>query len=118
MERNCWSARPVSMPFLNLIPQAEKSFGNGLPGTMVSTDQSWVTTSFVRQQDTERSTAMGHEVLLVDDPAKYEFGIPTRRKPAHLNSACYDSDGKILITLFHQGAGYVVDRYTGEARQK
>ena len=58
-----------------------------------------------------------HEVLLVDDPAKYEFGIPTRRKPAHLNSAGYDSDGKILITLFHQGGGYVVDRYTGEARQ-
>ena len=61
--------------------------------------------------------AMGHEVLLVDDPAKYEFGIPTRQKPAHLNSAGYDSDGKILITLFHQGAGYVIDRYTGEARQ-
>jgi len=61
--------------------------------------------------------AMGHEVLLVDDPAKYEFGIPTRQKPAHLNSAGYDSDGRILVTLFHQGAGYVVDRYTGEARQ-
>jgi len=61
--------------------------------------------------------AMGHEVLLVDDPAKYEFGIPTRQKPAHLNSACYDSDGKILVTLFHQGAGYVVDRNTGEAQE-
>jgi len=61
--------------------------------------------------------AMGHEVLLVDDPAKYEFGVPSRQKPAHLNSACYDSDGKILVTLFHQGAGYVVDRNTGEARQ-
>ena len=61
--------------------------------------------------------AMGHEVLLVDDPAKYEFGIPTRQKPAHLNSACYDSDGKILVTLFHQGAGYVVDRNTGEAKE-
>ena len=61
--------------------------------------------------------AMGHEVLLVDDPAKYEFGIPTRQKPAHLNSARYDSDGRILITLFHQGAGYVVDRNTGEAQE-
>lgn len=61
--------------------------------------------------------AMGHEVLLVDDPAKHEFGIPTRQKPAHLNSACYDSDGKILITLFHQGAGYAVDRNTGEAQE-
>jgi len=61
--------------------------------------------------------AMGHEVLLVDDPAKYEFGIPTRQKPAHLNSACYDSDERILVTLFHQGAGYVVDRNTGEAQE-
>jgi hypothetical protein len=61
--------------------------------------------------------AMGHEVLLVDDPEKYKFGIPTRRKPAHLNSAYYDSDGRILVTLFHQGAGYVVDRNTGEAQE-
>lgn len=61
--------------------------------------------------------AMGHEVLLVDDPEKYKFGIPTRQKPAHLNSACYDSDGRILVTLFHQGAGYVVDRNTGEAQE-
>jgi hypothetical protein len=61
--------------------------------------------------------AMGHEVLLVGDPEKYPFGIPTRQKPAHLNSACYDSDGRILVTLFHQGAGYVVDRNTGEAQE-
>ena len=61
--------------------------------------------------------AMGHEVLLVEDPAKYEFGIPTRQKPAHLNGACYGSDGRILVTLFHQGAGYVVDRNTGEAHE-
>jgi hypothetical protein len=61
--------------------------------------------------------AMGHEVLLVDDPAKYEFGIPTRQKPAHLNSASYDSNGRILVTLFHQGAGYVIDRNTGEAKE-
>jgi WD40 repeat protein len=61
--------------------------------------------------------AMGHEVLLVDDPEKYKFGIPTRQKPAHLNSAYYDSDGRILVTLFHQGAGYVVDRNTGEAQE-
>jgi hypothetical protein len=60
---------------------------------------------------------MGHEVLLVDDPAKYEFGIPTRQKPAHLNSACYDSDGRILVTLFHQGAAYVVDQNTGKAQE-
>jgi hypothetical protein len=62
-------------------------------------------------------SALGHEVLLVGDPGKYPFGIPTRQKPAHLNSACYDSQGRILVTLFHQGAGYVIDRNTGEARE-
>ncbi|HEX9272670.1 MAG TPA: hypothetical protein VGA01_10715, partial [Candidatus Binatia bacterium] len=51
------------------------------------------------------------------DPEKYPFGIPTRQKPAHLNSACYDSHGRILVTLFHQGAGYVIDRKTGEAKE-
>jgi hypothetical protein len=61
--------------------------------------------------------AQGRDVLLVDDPKKYPFGVPTRHKPAHLNSACYDSDGRILVTLFHQGAGYVVDRNTGNARE-
>jgi hypothetical protein len=60
---------------------------------------------------------MGYEVLLVDDPEKYPFGIPTRQKPAHLNSAVYDADGRILVTLFHQGAGYVVNRKTGEAKE-
>src|SRR5262245_15426597 len=60
---------------------------------------------------------LGREVLLVEEPEKYKFGIPTQQKPAHLNSACYDSDGKILVTLFHQGAGYVVDRNTGEVQE-
>jgi len=59
----------------------------------------------------------GHDVMLIDDPGKYPFGIPTRQKPAHLNSACYDIDRKILVTLFHQGAGYVVDQNTGEAKE-
>jgi len=62
-------------------------------------------------------TEMGFEVRLVDDPQNYKFALPTRQKPAHLNSACYDSEDKILITLFHQGAGYVVDRNTGEAKE-
>jgi len=74
----------------------------------------YVVRSTARSRELE---AAGHEVLLVDDPAKYEFGLPTRQKPAHLNSACYDSDGKILVTSFHQGAGYVVDRNTGEAKE-
>jgi hypothetical protein len=74
---------------------------------------------YVVRSETKRKAlaAMGHEVLLVDDPEKYPFGLPTRQKPSHLNSACYDSDGKILVTLFHQGAGYVVDRNTGEAKE-
>jgi hypothetical protein len=64
----------------------------------------------------EALTAVGHEVLLIEDPEKYPFGIPTRQKPAHLNSACYDSHGRILVTFFHQGAGYVIDRNTGGHR--
>ena len=74
---------------------------------------------YVVRSEARRNTlvAMGHEVLLVEDPEKYPFGIPTRQKPAHLNSACYDSYGRILVTLFHQGAGYVIDRNTGEATE-
>jgi hypothetical protein len=60
---------------------------------------------------------MGHEVLLIRDPKEYPFGIPTRRKPAHLNSAHYASPDQILITMFHQGAGFVVDRNTGETTE-
>jgi hypothetical protein len=72
----------------------------------------------VRSAERQRElVSLNNEVLLVDNPKKYQFGLPTRQKPAHLNSACYDSHGSILVTLFHQGAGYVVDRNTGEARQ-
>jgi hypothetical protein len=72
----------------------------------------------VRSEARRRAlAAMDHEVLLVNDPEKYPFGIPTRQKPVHLNSACYDSDGRILVTFFHQGAGYVIDRNTGEAKE-
>lgn len=60
--------------------------------------------------------ALGHKVLLVDDPGKFAYGIPTRHCPAHLNSACYDHDGNILVTLFHQGAGIVIDKRSGVAR--
>jgi hypothetical protein len=61
--------------------------------------------------------AMGQEVLLVDDPRKFEFGVPTRLAPAHLNSACYDGDRRILVSLFHQGAGVTVDKATGETHE-
>jgi hypothetical protein len=61
--------------------------------------------------------SLGKEVLLIDNPEMHKFGIPTRKKPAHLNSACYDSDARILITMFHQGAGYVIDRNTGDVRE-
>jgi hypothetical protein len=81
-------------------------------------DQSKLGHYVVRSEAKYRAlAAMGHEVLLVDDPEKYPFGIPTRQKPAHLNSACYDSDGRILVTLFHQGGGYVIDRNTGETKE-
>ena len=117
MERNCWLARLVSMPCLNSTRQSGEvvwewfAWDHGF-------DRSKLGHYVVRSAARCRAlAAMGHEVLLVDDPEKYPFGIPTRQKPAHLNSACYDSDGRILITLFHQGAGYVVDRNTGEAQE-
>ncbi|HEY2990442.1 MAG TPA: hypothetical protein VGL11_22190, partial [Candidatus Binatia bacterium] len=65
----------------------------------------------------EALKAMGQEVFLVDDPRKFEFGVPTRLCPAHLNSARYDADGKILVSLFHQGAGIIIDQATGEVRE-
>lgn len=65
-------------------------------------------------EKSEALKAMGHEVLLVDDPSKFEFGVPTRLCPAHLNSAHYDVDGKILVSLFHQGVGIIIDKATGE----
>jgi hypothetical protein len=65
----------------------------------------------------EALKAMGHEVVLVDDPRKFEFGVPTRLCPAHLNSARYDVDGRILVSLFHQGAGIIIDKATGEVRE-
>jgi hypothetical protein len=81
-------------------------------------DRSQLGHYIVRSEAKRKALAvMGHKVLLVEDPEKYPFGIPTRQKPAHLNSACYDSEGRILVTLFHQGAGYVVDRKTGEAQE-
>ena len=67
------------------------------------------------RKESEALKTEGREVLLVDDPSKYEFGVPTRLCPAHLNSAQYDNDGKILVSLFHQGAGLVIDKATGAA---
>lgn len=64
----------------------------------------------------EALKALGQEVLFVDDPGKFEYGIPTRLCPAHLNSACYDYDGNILATLFHQGTGIVINKLTGNVR--
>jgi len=61
--------------------------------------------------------AMGRDVLLVDDPSKFEYGVATRLSPGHLNSALYDVDGKILVTLFHQGTGIIIDRSTNDVRE-
>ena len=65
---------------------------------------------------TQALKALGQDCLFVDDPGNFEFGIPTRMSPAHLNSACYDFDGNILVTLFHQGSGVIIDKLTGKAR--
>lgn len=67
-------------------------------GTMLITEKY----RFLRPARYRTLATMGPEVLLVGDPEKYPFGFPTRQKPAHLNSACYDTDGRILVTLFHQ----------------
>ncbi|MBI3000839.1 MAG: hypothetical protein HYY46_20680 [Deltaproteobacteria bacterium] len=69
------------------------------------------------REKSETLKARGEEVLFVDNPANFEFGIPTRLSPAHINSARYDVEGKILVSLFHQGAGIVVDKATGEGRE-
>lgn len=65
----------------------------------------------------EALAAIGQEALLVEDPSSFEFGIPTRLIPAHLNSALYDVDGRILVSLFHQGTGNIIDRHTGKVRK-
>lgn len=65
----------------------------------------------------EALAAIGQEALLVDDPSTCEFGIATRLIPAHLNSAFYDVDGRILVSLYHQGTGIIIDRVTGAVRQ-
>ena len=65
-------------------------------------------------EKSEQLKEMGHKVLLVQDPSKFEFGVPTRLCPAHLNSAHYGVDEKILVSLFHQGAGIVIDKVTGK----
>lgn len=62
-------------------------------------------------------TSIGREVILVDDPVNFEFGIATRLIPAHLNSARYGDDGQILVSLFHQGMGIIIDRTTGKVRK-
>jgi hypothetical protein len=61
--------------------------------------------------------ASGQEAIYIDDPSKFEEGIATRLIPAHLNSARYDSDGHILVSMFHQGTGIIIDRHTGHFRE-
>lgn len=61
--------------------------------------------------------ALGKKVMLVDDPSLFEFGIATRVIPAHLNSARYDKDGRILVSMFHQGTGVIIDPVTGKAEE-
>ena len=71
-------------------------------------------------RDRERKdalAALGKKVMLVDDPAMFEFGVATRLIPAHLNSAHYDKDGRILVSMFHQGAGLIIDRVTGKVEE-
>lgn len=61
--------------------------------------------------------ALGQEAIYIDDPSNFEVGVATRLIPAHLNSARYDSDGHVLVSMFHQGTGIIIDRNTGDYRE-
>lgn len=77
-------------------------------------DQSRLGDYYVRTQArAEALTAQGHKVVLVDDPAQHELGIPTRFCPVHINGAFYDHDENVLVTLFQQGAAIRVEKATG-----
>jgi hypothetical protein len=71
---------------------------------------------YVRTRErAEQLAAMGHKVILVDDPSRHELGIPTRFCPVHINGAFYDPDENVFLTMFQQGAAIRVDKTTGEA---
>ncbi len=68
--------------------------------------------------EARRLMESGSEVVYIQNPADYRgFGLPTRRRPVHLNAAHYDGDGNILVTLFHKGSAIVIDRATGTPRE-
>lgn len=77
-------------------------------------DQSRLGEYYVRTRERAESlSAQGHKVVLVDDPAQYELGIPTRFCPVHINGAFYDREENVLVTLFQQGAAIRVDKASG-----
>jgi hypothetical protein len=81
-------------------------------------DRSMLGHYMVREREKQDSlTALGKKVMLVDAPALFEYGVATRLIPAHLNSARYDKDGRILVSLFHQGTGVIIDRVTGKVEE-
>lgn len=79
-------------------------------------DQSRLGEYYVRTRERyEELTTQGHKVVLVDDPAQHELGIPTRFCPVHINGAFYDRDENVFMTMFQQGAAIRVVKATGEA---
>lgn len=47
----------------------------------------------------------------IDDPVAYNgLGLPTNLTPVFMNTASYDSEGQILVTSFHRGEGWVINR--------
>lgn len=78
-------------------------------------DQSRLGEYYVRTRERAKELeAQGHKVVLVDDPAQHELGIPTRFCPVHINGAFYDREENVLVTLFQQGAAIRVDKATGK----
>ncbi len=67
------------------------------------------------QEEARKLEAEHREVIWVKDPSTWgEFGIPTRQRAVHLNSAMALDSNTILISLFHRGETLVVDKASGK----
>lgn len=64
---------------------------------------------------------MGLPVFRVSHPHEWQnkqgrvYGLPTKQRAEHLNSARYDEFGNILVTFFHSGRGLRVNYKTKES---
>ncbi len=48
---------------------------------------------------------------VIDDPTRYnDLGLPTNLTPVFMNTASYNEEGDVLVTSFHRGEAWVIDR--------